>query len=87
MLDILLLILAGLLVWLGLKNRELAQHLRSQAYENAILRDHLDAERKRNNDLLNCNYELALLNEDLFAALHKRTPLTSLLGNTVIYTN
>lgn len=78
--DILLLILAGLTLWLALQNRTLAHELQELQHELTVRRQLLDAELARNRDLINTNYMLASLNEDLYQALDRAKPLVSLLS-------
>lgn len=80
LLDTLLLILAGLSFWLALQNRTLAHQVQDLQAELTVRRQLLDAELARNADLINTNYMLASLNEDLFAALDQAKPLMSLLS-------
>lgn len=80
MLDAALLILAGLTLWLALQNRTLAHELQELQHELAVRRQLLDAELARNAELINTNYMLASLNEDLYQALDRAKPLVSLLS-------
>lgn len=78
--DILLLILAGLTLWLALQNRTLAHQAQELQHELTVRRQLLDAELARKRDLINTNYMLASLNEDLYQALDRAKPLVSLLS-------
>lgn len=86
MLDAALLILAGLTLWLALQNRTLAHQAQELQHELTVRRQLLDAELARNRDLINTNYMLASLNEDLYQALDRAKPLVSLLS-CVTYRN
>ena len=80
MFDLFLLGLAALLVWVSLQAFTLQRRLRESAEEIQWLRQLVENAEQRNADLLNVNYELAVLNEDLFVALDHRKPLASLLS-------
>lgn len=88
MLNILILCtLVTLLLLLLWQNVHLANQLQEHKIKASILGDHLAAERRRIDDLLNCNYELASLNEELFVAIDQHSrPLAKLLGY-VAHTN
>ena len=80
MLDLFLLGLAALLVWVSLQAFTLQRRLRERTAEAQWLRQLLTAADQRNQDLLNSNYELALLNEHLFIAIDQHKPLATLLS-------
>lgn len=62
----------------------LALRLRARRQEIAILRQLLTAEMNRNTDLINTNYMLAALNEDLFVCLDQRNPLITPLRAPIL---
>lgn len=62
----------------------LTLRLRARRQENAILRRLLRAEMERTTDLINTNYMLATLNEDLFACLDQHNPLITPLRTPIL---